>query len=192
MPVYNTPRQEKENMNPDEFYIVVDIEASGPDPSGFAMLSLGACTITAPQETLYIELIPDSPNFISEALAVSDLSLEKLSKTGKTPTEAMQVFADWLERINKDRKPPVFTAFNAPFDWMFVNTYFHRYLGYNPFGYKALDIKACFMGLHQTRFDQTSHKALCEYYQIGLDLTHHALEDAINEGEIFKAILNEF
>jgi DNA polymerase III epsilon subunit-like protein len=175
----------------DEFYIVVDVEASGPDSCEYAMLSFGACTLYDPQETLYIELKPDSHEFIPEAIEVSGLSLEKLDESGMSPQEAMQTFADWLDRINKNQKAPVFTAFNAPFDWMFVNTYFYRYLGYNPFGYKALDIKACYMGLHKTRFDQTSHKDLCEYYKIGLDLTHHALEDALNEAEIFKAILDE-
>jgi DNA polymerase III epsilon subunit-like protein len=178
-------------MTSDEFYIVVDIETSGPDPCKYAMLSFGACTISKPQETLYIEMKPDSDQFIPEALEISALSLKELRDTGTPPSEGMQTFADWLAGINKDKKTPVFTAFNAPFDWMFVNTYFHRYLGYNPFGYKALDIKACYMGLHHTSFDKTSHKDLCEYYQIGLDLTHHALEDAINEAEIFRAILQE-
>ncbi len=178
-------------MTLDEFYIVVDVESSGPDPCKHAMLSFGACTISDPQETLYVELKPDSDEFIQEAIEVSGLSLEELYDNGIPPDDSMQRFANWLSAINKEDKPPVFTAFNAPFDWMFINTYFHRYLGYNPFGYKALDIKACYMGLHHTLFENTSHRELCNYYQIGLDLTHHALEDAINEAEIFKAILQE-
>jgi len=176
---------------PYEFYVVVDIESSGPDPCKYAMLSVGACTISKPQETLYLELKPDSDQYIPEAVEISALSLEELADAGIPPSDAMKTFADWLENINKEKQTPVFTAFNAPFDWMFVNTYFHRYLGYNPFGYKALDIKACYMGLHHTHFEETSHKDLCQYYQIGLDLTHHALEDALNEAEIFKAILDE-
>jgi DNA polymerase III epsilon subunit-like protein len=179
-------------LNTEEFYIVIDVETSGPDPCGYALLSIGACTITEPQETIYLELKPDSTNFIKEALDISGLSLDDLATTGLSPSEAMQAFAKWVKRINKNHKTPIFTAFNAAFDWMFVNTYFHRYLGYNPFGHKALDIKACFMGLHQTRFEETSHKGLCDCYQICIDLTHNALEDAINEAKIFKAILNEF
>jgi DNA polymerase III epsilon subunit-like protein len=179
-------------LNTEELYIVVDVEASGPEPCGYSMLSIGACTIAEPQETIYLELKPDSPNFIKEAVDVSGLSIEELAVSGLPPSEAMQAFADWVKRINKDNKTPVFTAFNAAFDWMFVNTYFHRYVGYNPFGHKALDIKACFMGLQHTRFDQTSHKDICDYFQICIDLSHHALEDAINEAKIFKAIVNEF
>ena len=44
----------------------------------------------------------------------------------------MQGFADWVAEITPPDHRPVFTAFNAPFDWMVVNEYFHRYLGYNP------------------------------------------------------------
>jgi DNA polymerase III epsilon subunit-like protein len=179
-------------LNTEELYIVVDVETSGPDPCGYALLSIGACTITEPQETIYLELKPDTPNFTKESLDISGLSLDGLTISGLSPSEAIQAFDDWLKRINKEHKAPIFTAFNAAFDWMFVNTYFHRYLGYNPFGHKTLDIKACFMGLHHTSFDETSHKALCDYFQICIDLTHHALEDAINEAKIFKAILNEF
>lgn len=179
-------------MNTEELYIVIDVETSGPDPCGYALLSIGACTITEPQETIYLELKPDSPNFIKQALDISALSLNELAASGLSPSVAMQTFANWVRRISKDHKTPIFTAFNAAFDWMFVNTYFHRYLGYNPFGHKALDIKACFMGLHQTSFEVTSHKGLCDYYQICIDLSHNALEDAINEAKIFKEILKEF
>ena len=35
---------------------------------------------------------------------------------------------------------------NAPFDWSFINYYFHKYLGMNPFGFSALDVKAYYMG----------------------------------------------
>ena len=44
----------------------------------------------------------------------------------------------------------VFVGFNAPFDWSFVNYYFHRFLGHNPFGFTAVDIKAYYMGAADT------------------------------------------
>jgi hypothetical protein len=31
----------------------------------------------------------------------------------------------------------IFVAFNAPFDWMYINEYFQRYLGENPFGHSS-------------------------------------------------------
>lgn len=40
--------------DPKESYLSIDIETSGPNPGNYAMLSIGACTITEPRETFYI------------------------------------------------------------------------------------------------------------------------------------------
>jgi DNA polymerase III epsilon subunit-like protein len=180
-------------MNPDfkEYYIIVDIEASGPTPGKFAMLSLGAATLAKPTRTFYRELKPDSDAFDEEALSISKLSMDKLAKSGTSPEEAMQEFGDWVDQVTPEGKFPVFTAFNAAFDWMYVNTYFHRYLGYNPFGHKALDIKALFMGLHKVPFLDTSHHHICQYYGLQSSLSHHALEDAVQEAQLLNMLISE-
>jgi len=174
-----------------EVYIVVDIEASGPSTGQYALLSIGACTLAEPRSTFYVELQPDSESFTSEAMAINQLSLDRLATEGVRPAKAMQNFADWVEQVVPEGAQPVFTAFNAPFDWMFANHYFHRYLGYNPFGHKALDIKAYFMGLHGVAWAETSHKKITGHYFEARELTHHALADAISEAEIFQAMLTE-
>lgn len=179
-------------MQPDkDFYIVVDIEAAGPEPIQYPMLSLGAATILQPQETFYIELQPDSMNFQPEALSISGLSMEDLSVSGVPPADALQQLAGWVQNVTPEGHAPVFTAFNAPFDWMFVNTYFYRYLGYNPFGHKALDIKALFMGLYRVPFSATSHYYICEHFGETSNLTHHALEDAVQEAKLLNRLLDE-
>jgi ribonuclease T len=103
----------------------------------------------------------------------------------------MQQFADWVKRIVPEGARPVFTAFNAPFDWMFVDHYFNRYLGRNPLGYSALDIKAYLMGKQGVSWRETSYEQISQQYLGKRDLTHHALDDAINAAEIFQAVLDE-
>lgn len=174
-----------------ESYIVVDVEASGPSPGTHSMLSVGACTLAEPRHTFYVELQPDSSGFDPEAMAVHELSRDVLAKAGATPQDAMQQFADWVKQVVEPGALPVFVAFNAPFDWMFVNTYFHRYLGYNPFGHKALDIKAYFMGLHGVPWLETSHRDILRHYANHSKLTHHALTDALAEADLFQAMLTE-
>ncbi len=178
-------------MPSDEFYIVVDVEASGPVPGEYAMMSLGAATLSTPPETFYVELQPDTDSFTEESMQVHNLSLEALKEEGIPPQEAMQKFAEWTEAVTPAGKLPIFVAFNAPFDWMYVNVYFHRYLGYNPYGHKALDIKAIFMGHHHVPFIRTSHYAICEHYDLQTTLSHHALEDAVQEALILKKLLSE-
>lgn len=179
-------------MNPySEFFIVVDIEAAGPIPGRYAMLSIGAATLTDPQEKFYIELQPDSEEFLPDAVAVSGLSMESLAMSGTPPRDAMDEFARWVVAVSPPGQKPVFTAFNAPFDWMFINGYFHRYLSYNPFGHKALDIKALYMGLHQVPFSDTSHHNICLHYGLKTSLSHHALKDAVQEAQLLSLILDE-
>lgn len=172
-----------------EVYIVVDVEASGPCPSQYSLLSVGACTIGRPRKTFYVELQPDHGGVMPEAMAVNGLSLERLAAEGAQAADAMQLFADWVAQVVSEDDRAVFTAFNAPFDWMFVNDYFCRYLGRNPFGHAALDIKAYYMGLHGVSWEETSHRFVGDRYSQKIDLTHHALHDAIDEAELFEAML---
>lgn len=174
-----------------EQFVSVDVETSGPNPGSYALLSIGACLAVNPELSFYVELQPTTDNFVPEAMDVHQLSLTTLTRRGKPPTEAMARFAAWLEDVVPDHAKPVFVAFNAPFDWMFVNDYFHRFYGSNPFGYSALDLKALYMGLSGETWHQTSLKRLVERYLGDRQLTHHALEDAQEQARLFIRLLEE-
>ncbi len=181
------------NTNPlcQERYISVDVETAGPLPRQYSMLSIGAVTVFEPVKSIYLELQPVNDNFTEEAMRISGLSLDELKRRGLPPAEAMTRFSDWVAEITPPGHEPVFVAFNAPFDWMFVNDYFHNYLGRNPFGHKALDVKAFYMGLTGSCWHETSMKAVTRRYFGTRDLTHHALQDAIDQAEIFRLMLAE-
>jgi DNA polymerase III epsilon subunit-like protein len=153
------------------------------------MLSIGACSLENPRQEFYVELKPDKENYLSEALAISDLSMERLSVDGVDPKIAMQSFADWLKKVVPAGQQPLFVAFNASFDWMFINEYFINYLGHNPFGHAALDIKSYFMGQEGVDWSQTGMWNIGERYLKRKQLSHHALQDAIDQAEIFKKML---
>jgi ribonuclease T len=174
---------------PNEVYISVDIETAGPNPGQYSLLTIGACTVLGRNSTFYIELKPVNMNFTPEALSVSHLSMERLAERGVAPIEAMKSFDHWLKEVTPEGERPLFVAFNAPFDWMFVNDYFHRYLGRNPFGHAALDIKSYYMGLTGVRWEETSMTSVGQRYLGRQELTHHALRDAMDQGEIFRKML---
>ncbi len=174
-----------------ETFISVDVEAAGPNPGQYSLLSIGACTVFEPQETFYIELRPVNTLFTADALAVSGLSLERLAENGLPPAEAMKRFGGWVAQVTGPESHPVFVALNAPFDWSFVNDNFHHYLGRNPFGHSALDIKALYMGLTGADWQETYLEAMAKRYGLDLELTHHALQDALDQAEVFHHILTE-
>jgi DNA polymerase III epsilon subunit-like protein len=175
----------------EETYISVDIETAGPVPGQYAMLSIGACLVEEPSTSFYVELQPDRTDFVPEALAIGGLSLTDLQKTGVSPKDAMQSFEKWVQGVTEPCHCPIFVALNAPFDWMFVNDYFHRYLGHNPFGHSALDIKAYFMGQTGVDWGETSLKHISEHFLEERRLTHNALADAQDQADIFRKILEQ-
>ena len=172
-------------------YISVDIETAGPYPSDYAMLSIGACTVMHPRHTFYVELKPDRMNYDSKAFEIHKLSLEELQITGKKPREALLEFEKWLIKTVPDGEQPLFVAFNAAFDWMFINDYFYRYLNRNPFGHSAIDMKAVYMGCNGVPWSSTSMKNLqLREYEVH-PLSHNALNDAVDQADIFEAILKQ-
>ena len=174
-----------------ETFVSVDIETAGPVPSEYSILSIGACLVEDPETTFYVELKPEHEAVVESALAVSHLSMDVLQVMGLPPVEAMERFADWVEEVVPADHRPIFTAFNAAFDWMFIADYFHRHLGRNPFGYSALDIKAFAMGSADTTWAQTSMDDLAARHLGGRALQHHALSDAQDQAELFRHLLDE-
>ena len=174
-----------------EFFISVDVETAGPAPSVYSLLAIGACTVSEPRATFYIELKPDRPDAQPESLASHNLSLETLAREGIEPAEALHRFARWVESVTPAGMSPVFVGFNAAFDWMFVNDYFHRYLKKNPFGHAALDIKSYFMGLTGSTWEKTKMRHVGPRYLDHEELIHHALHDALDQAILFQKMLAE-
>jgi DNA polymerase III epsilon subunit-like protein len=175
----------------EETFICVDVETAGPIPGKYALLSIGACLVNDTGTNFYVELIPDKDEVVPEALAISGLDLETLRKTGTEPEMAMRKFSDWVKTVVREGSKAVFVALNAPFDWMFINDYYHRYLGENPFGHSALDIKAYYMGQTGVDWGETSMKHLSRHFLEEIHLTHNALRDAQDQAEIFQMILKK-
>jgi DNA polymerase III epsilon subunit-like protein len=172
-----------------EAFVSVDVETAGPNPSRYSLLSIGACLVTDSDRSFYVELQPLSGDATAEALSVSHLSLEQLAEQGVPPLEGMQRFADWLAKEVPAGRQPVFVAFNAAFDWMFVCDYFHRFLGHNPFGHAALDLKALYMGVHGVAWSETTMRHVGGRYLEGGELTHNALQDAQDQAKLLCGML---
>ena len=175
-------------MSPKEIYVSVDIETAGPIPGEFSMLTIGACDAYRPDQTFECKLKPINENYDPAALAITGLSLENLAREGALPNEAMSRFAEWMNSLCAENEKPVFVGFNAPFDWSFVNYYFHRFGKENPFGFTALDIKALYMGASGRTWSETSSRQIAERLNPDLSGDHDALHDALYQAEIFRLV----
>ena len=101
----------------------------------------------------------------------------------------MAEFDGWVTRVTAPGHRPVFVAYPLAFDWMFVAYYFHRFLGRNPFGYAGLDVKSFHFGLTRSLTAEDDSGELEPSLAGTLDLTHHALEDAVAQGRLFEQLL---
>src|SRR3954467_4522784 len=83
-----------------DLYISADVEADGPIPGPYSMLSFGLAVAGGydgeqfvradpPSQTFYRELAPISESFDPEALAVSGLDRDRLVREGEPPKTAM-------------------------------------------------------------------------------------------------------
>jgi ribonuclease T len=171
-----------------EVFISVDVEAAGPIPGEYSLLSIGACDVRDDSVAFECLVKPINGNFDPKALEVTGLKLEELDRVGLPPAKAMEDFRRWIRKTAGRDGRPVLVGFNAPFDWSFVNYYFHRYLGENPFGFAALDIKSLYMGATGCAWDETRSSRIAARLKPRLGGTHNALQDARYQAEMFRLI----
>lgn len=172
-----------------EVFISVDIEASGPSPGTGSLVSIGACLVHDPATSFYRELrpIPGLP-WDPEAEAVHGLRRDQLAADGIAPDRAMREFAGWIGTVCAGGDP-IFVGFNAPFDWMFVADYFHRFFGSNPFGVAAIDVKSLFMGRQRSSWRETRKSNVLRIFPVPDWDPHHALDDAIAQADLMRQLL---
>lgn len=175
--------------NTREIFVSIDVETSGPIPGEYSLLSIGACSAFDPDNGFTCKVKPLSDKFDPKALEVTGLSMKALMNSGLEPNKAMNAFSDWLSSLAGPDDTIVFVGFNAPFDWSFINYYFHLFDGKNPFGFSALDIKALYMGVTGCSWRDTRSSKIAAHLKPTLSSTHDALEDARYQAEIFRLIL---
>jgi DNA polymerase III epsilon subunit-like protein len=160
-------------------YVVVDVESDGPIPAEFSMVCFGAVIFDDQlNKTFYGKTRPISDRFVPEALAVSGFTREQ--QLGfDDPKSVMENFATWLTEHAKGR--PVFVSDNVAFDWQFINYYFHRFVGRNPFGFSGRRIGDIYAGLVKDASKATEWKK----YRVTAH-THNPVDDAKGNAEALR------
>lgn len=181
-------------------YFCVDLEASGPVPPLYNLLSIGA-TVVRPSgdhhvlgASFYAELKPIFPGFDPGALAVCGLDVERLRREGREPKEALVDLARFVAAENgKGKDRPVFVGHNAVFDWSYIAYYYAHFGMENPFGYKGLDTKSLAMGVLGVPWRETSKETLEKLLSLPKQdpaQVHRADYDAAYQALILKALLD--
>lgn len=173
-----------------DFFVSVDVEASGPVPGTYSMLALGATVVGESGQEFYAEIRPINDASVAAAMNVIGKNLEDFRRTGREPIDVMLEFEAWIREVS-DRQQPIFVGFNAAFDWAFINWYFNTFQIENPFGIAPLDIKSFYMGISGCAWDKTRSSQIPKKYRGRAPHTHNALSDAIEQSRIFERMARD-
>lgn len=156
--------------------VVVDVEADGPIPGEYSMVCFGAVVVEPSlRKTFYGQVRPITDRYLDEALRVSRFTRAEHLEFND-PSAVMEEFGGWLAAVAKGRA--VFISDNLAFDWQFINYYFHRFTGRNPFGFSGRRIGDLYCGLVRDMSKATEWKQFRRTRH-----THNPVDDAKGNAE---------
>jgi hypothetical protein len=184
-----------------DVYFSADVETDGPIPGPFSILSLALVyagrfdgrQFIRPDDyraaSFYCELKPISDQFQVEALRVNGLDRARLCVEGQAPDAAMLEAGRWIRQVAGSDNP-VLVAYPLSFDWTWLYWYFVRFSSEgSPFNHsRCFDIKTAFAVKASVPISAAGRSRLLSYFHMERHHTHNALEDAMEQAEIFASI----
>lgn len=180
-----------------DMYFSADVETDGPIPGPYSMLSFAIVkagefdgrTFVKPSDysaSFRANLRPISTEFEPEALKVNGMDRDRLLTEGQDPVEAMTEEAEWV-RAQSGAGSPVLVAYPLSFDWTWLYWYFVRFArGGSPFNHsRCFDIKTAYAVKARQPIAGAGRMSLPPELQATGPHTHDALDDAIEQAEIF-------
>lgn len=173
------------------------------------MLSLGACVagtlndagfrpLDPSSDTFYVELKPISDDVVPEALAVCESSLSmprsELQNRGADPAPAMRQFVGWVKAAERKHEARA-VAVGWPSSWDFgtwVFWYLTRFAGESPFSHgQHRDIRDVLAARQNVPVRGLTKRAIPQHLKPKRRHTHHALDDAIEQAELFANVMTK-
>jgi DNA polymerase III epsilon subunit-like protein len=181
-------------------YFSADVETDGPIPGPYSILSFAlvfagsfdGSKFKRPENyrtSFYKELRPISDEFQEEALRINGLDRARLSNYGAAPEVAMNEAFAWIKKTAGEGNP-VLVAFPLSFDWTWLYWYFTRFSSKgSPFGHsQCFDIKTAVAIKAKMPISLAARSRLPDVLAPVHRNTHHALDDAIAQAEIFANV----
>lgn len=188
-----------DRKNKEELYFSVDIETDGPIPIEYSMLSFGCAVFNKEGDLLdtfeaNLETLEGAKQHMDTMSwwQLRPHAWEKCRENLKSPKGAMIEFTKWVRYVsNKYNAIPIFVSYPSGFDFTFIYTYLVKFVGYSIFSFSALDIKTYAMAVINTSFKKSAKRYFPKRWKSKKRHTHIALDDAIEQGELFINILKE-
>ncbi len=173
-----------------EIYVSTDIEADGPIPGPYSMLSFASAAYAADKTLLgtysaNLETLPGATTHpkTMEWWRQFPQAWEQCREGTRAPEAVMPEYLAWLGKLPGR---PVFVGWPATWDFMWIYWYLVRFTGERPFRENALDVRSYAMGMRKSEFRLTTRTYLPKrWFDDALPHTHVALDDALEQGALF-------
>jgi DNA polymerase III alpha subunit (gram-positive type) len=179
-----------------ETYISTDIESDGPIPGPNSMLSFGSVALAEDGREIgsfsrNLELLPGASG-APDTMAWWDKQTEAWAACRKnlvSPEQAMREYVSWIDGMGGK---PVFVAYPAGYDFLFVYFYLMKFVGKSPFSFSAIDVKSFAMALMRKPYRECTKRNMPKHwFPKNAKHTHVALDDAREQGLMFINMLQE-
>jgi DNA polymerase III alpha subunit (gram-positive type) len=178
-----------------EIYISTDVETDGPIPGPNSMLSFASAAFKADKTLVStfsanLRTLPGAAGDpkTMEWWKTQPEAWEASRKDAREPQEAMPAYVSWVKSLPGK---PVFVAYPAGFDFLFVYWYMIRFARESPFSHSALDMKTYAMALLKKEYRESVKRNMPKRWFDDVPHTHVALDDAIEQGRLFCNMLRE-
>jgi hypothetical protein len=185
-----------------EVYFSTDVETDGPIPGRNSMLSLAAVAILRDGTRLdaFAANLRPLDGAVRDAKTMADFwdknpeAWAAVTRDPEDPSVVMSKFKAWITGVC--RRPsqlqpfaPVFAAYPAGFDFMFVHWYFQFFLNGDPFSHSALDMKTLAMAILQKPYRRSTKRDMPRTWFVGQPKhSHVALDDAEGQAMLLAAM----
>jgi hypothetical protein len=193
-----------------ELYLSTDVEADGPIPGPHSMLSFASAAFLLEPEgappssfrlvgtfSRNLHTLPGAAPHPETAAwwRKHKQAYEATRRDLAEPEAAMRDYVAWIKMLETTAAPPrraraVFVAYPVTFDFLFVYWYLRRFAGESPFSHSGLDVQSYAMALLGRPFRATTKAHMPRaWFSAERPHTHVALDDALEQGELFCRML---
>jgi len=176
-----------------EIYVSTDVEADGPIPGPHSMLSFASVAFSPDKKVLgkFTANLATLPGAHGHADTMrwwqgQPEAWAACRADTRDPALVMPKYVAWVKELPGK---PVFVAYPAAFDFMFVYWYMIRFAGESPFSHSALDVKSYAMAVLGLPYRESVKRNMPKEWFDDLPHTHVALDDAMGQGALFCNML---
>jgi hypothetical protein len=179
-----------------EIYVSTDIEADGKVPGLSSMLSFASAAFNINKRLIgtfsrNLELLDGAiPDAGTASFWRENQAAYEATRVGTVhPSVAMHEYKRWLDDLGAKY---YFVGYPAVYDFKWIDWYFIKFLGENPYGFSnAIDVKTFAWAILRGQFNHASKRNFPSRWFDDLPHTHVALQDAIEQGAMFINVLRE-